>query len=274
MKGLVDVTFLTAPGCAECSNITMLKPQLTLMGVALGKTEEISYDSAAGKALVAKYKIAAVPTVIFSSDAALYSALAQVWPNVGTVEAGDYVLRAVNPPFINLTTGRKAGIVRVVYLDDASCKECQLPRLKTIIESSFGFEKAASATYDISSEEGKALVAKYGIKAVPTVILQGDTLPYADVVDTWKQLGTLETDNALVWRDLSVLDAAYRNLTTGKVVASAGTATAAAATGTTGAAVVEQGQDNGNAAGAAQVNASAPAANSSGLEKSLAEGLS
>ena len=73
---------------------------------------------------------------------------------------------------------------------------------------------------DISSAEGKALVEKYAIKKVPTVVISGDLREYEGFDTVWGQVGSIEEDGTYVFRQLEVLsqNIVYKDLTTGEVV--------------------------------------------------------
>ncbi|MDO8618388.1 MAG: hypothetical protein Q7R49_00420, partial [Candidatus Daviesbacteria bacterium] len=78
---------------------------------------------------------------------------------------------------------------------------------------------------DISSVEGKSLLARYGITKVPTILISPEADQYANLKNVWKNVGTVETDGWYVFREMQQLrGAVYKDLTTnqivGKVVAS------------------------------------------------------
>ena len=79
---------------------------------------------------------------------------------------------------------------------------------------------------DISDPEGEKIVKKYDILQVPTIVLSADIGYYDDVVyspgqtfsDIWQGVGTVEPDGAYVFRNVDVMQAPYRNLTSGEVM--------------------------------------------------------
>ncbi len=94
IDGLVSLVELTDKSCKACYDVTTHEKILASMGVAFGNISVLDIGSAQGKALAAKYNVTQVPTVILSSDAWIYPAIANVWEQVGTKEPdGQYVFR-------------------------------------------------------------------------------------------------------------------------------------------------------------------------------------
>ena len=71
----------------------------------------------------------------------------------------------------------------------------------------------------MSSKEGKALIAEYGIEKVPTILIKGDAGAYPSLVKAWKSVGTVEQDGTYVFRKLEIIKKTYKDLATGEVVA-------------------------------------------------------
>ena len=164
--------------CAKCGDITKLINQMKASGIKIVEQKNISSSSDEGTALISKYNLDFVPTIILSKDADAYPIVNQAWIQLGTKEAdGSYVLRTVYPPYINLTTGKLSGIVDIVYLTDKSCAECYNVSVHNQILTSpqtFAVKFDKQATVDISDAAGKELLAKYNITKVPTVILSNE----------------------------------------------------------------------------------------------------
>lgn len=93
VRGRVDVTYLVDATCTTCYNVTMHKSILTGFGILLASEKTIDVSSDEGKALISANQIEMVPTIILTGEPQLYSALQQVWPQVGTAENNAYVFR-------------------------------------------------------------------------------------------------------------------------------------------------------------------------------------
>ena len=218
--GRISLVTVSDIACAKCGDITKLINQMKASGIKIVEQKNISSSSDEGTALISKYNLDFVPTIILSKDADAYPIVNQAWIQLGTKEAdGSYVLRTVYPPYINLTTGKLSGIVDIVYLTDKSCAECYNVSVHNQILTSpqtFAVKFDKQATVDISDAAGKELLAKYNITKVPTVILSNEVSVYPGS-QALKQFFSIEKDGSYVFRQPSVVGA-YMDLTTNQVI--------------------------------------------------------
>ena len=110
IKGLVKVTYITDNSCKECYDVNFHKTIIQQMGITPVSEKTVDIGTPEGANLLAKYSITKVPTIILSEDAKEYSAVKQIWPQVGTVEKdGTHVFRNIellkDKVFNNLETG-------------------------------------------------------------------------------------------------------------------------------------------------------------------------
>ncbi len=230
IKGRVTVIMLEDKSCADCFSMDQIMDQLrTQAGIKFASETKVDSKSAEGKQLIAQYKIERVPTLIFSKDALEYSVVKEVWGQVGSEESdGKLVLRFVNPPYVNVSTGKTDGLVDLTIITDGSCKECyNASMLKDVFAQSFNMAFKKTKNVDISSTEGKNLAKKYSIDIVPTVILSKEANVYASVPQAWGQVGTIEKDGVFVFRNVPLLkdyfaqsggQFAYKNTTSGDIL--------------------------------------------------------
>ena len=220
IEGRVALINLNDPECAKCNDLNFLAAQFRLSGIKITSGKNVSSRSDEGKELIKKYNIDFVPTIILSKDAAFYPLIQQAWPRIGSKEAdGSYVLRLVNPPFINLTTGKLRGVVSIIYLSDKGCSECYNVNLhREIITSpqNYAINLDKEETVDINDPKGKEFINKYNISQVPTIILSEEAQVYPSS-QSLKQFFSVEKDGSYVFRKLSVVGA-YKDLTTNKIV--------------------------------------------------------
>lgn len=220
VKGKVSLTLLKDASCEKCNDLKLLISQMKLSGIVVSEEKNATLGSAEGQQLASKYKINFVPTLLLSEDAADYPIIQQAWPQIGTKESdGNYVLRLVYPPYINLTTNELNGLIDVVYLNDSGCTECydvSIHRQILTSPQSFAMTFNSEKTVDISSAEGKGLIAKYNITKVPTVVLSDDANVYP-AIQAVKQFYSKEKDNFYVFRQLQVVGI-YKDLITNTVV--------------------------------------------------------
>lgn len=108
IEGLVNLIMLTDNSCSTCYNVTTHKLILARYGVKVKTDSTYDINSTDGIAYKSKYNITKVPTIIFSPDASVYTALVQIWQQVGTKEIdGWFVFRATDQmgTYKDLTTG-------------------------------------------------------------------------------------------------------------------------------------------------------------------------
>lgn len=229
VKGRVAVTEIYDSSCPNCTDFSTTISQLKQVGVAIVNESKIDYISDQGKALINKYSLSIVPTLIFSKDLEAYDTIVKNWAQIGTIGPdGSYVLKLVNPPYRNLTTNKIDGLVSLIYLTDKSCSTCYDVNInKQILTSNFGVKIVNETTYDVSSDQGKALINKYNITKVPTILISPEASAYLSLVKAWSAVsqgstipvGSIEPDGWFVFRDVGLM-ANYTDLTTGKVVTS------------------------------------------------------
>jgi hypothetical protein len=204
--GLVTVTSIVDSSCTLCADMGLIVDALKDIGVTVTEETAVEYDSSEGIALINQFDIQKIPALIISSDVTEYDAVNQVWDQLDAVEKdGFYVLHTLQPPYIDTETSETVGLVDLVNIVDDSCSECYDVSVHEQILLRFGIVPATMETYDISSTDGAALVDKYGITSVPTVILSPEADAYPSLNDVWSQVGTVESDGWFVFRELSAL---------------------------------------------------------------------
>ena len=217
--GRVSVKNLKDSSCAKCADTTALITGLEQAGVVIANKKTIERTSNEGKELIKKYKIEQIPTLILSSNISVYESISQAWSQIGTIEKdGSYIIRRINPPFINTSTGNVIGITDITLLTDKSCPECYDVTIHKSILNQYGVVLGNEKTIDITAEEAKKLIERYNIKAVPTIILSKDASNYPALVQIWSQVGSIEADGKFVFREITAMkDSVYRDLTTNKI---------------------------------------------------------
>ncbi len=229
VKGKVTLVMLEDKSCKECFNMSLIVDQLKQVGIKMTSEQTIEADSIEGKGLIDKYKIERIPTLIFNKEALEYEVVKQVWEQVGTEESdGKLVLRLVNPPYVNVSTGKTEGLVDITYLIDESCEECYNGSVfGELMEGSFNLYFKKHESLDVTSTKGKVLVKKYNITLVPTAVLSKEANAYPNFAKSWEQVGTREKDGMFVFRKISLLEGffeqtgeklVYKDLSTGELV--------------------------------------------------------
>ncbi len=217
--GRVELTIISHASCKNCSDLTPLALQIKNAGVGIYKENKLDSQSTDAAELIKKYSIKKLPTILMSSDASYYQIIAQAWPSLGTVENdGTFVMRTINPPYYSVDSGKTEGFATVILLNDSSCKECyKVTDHMNILKSGFGMAIESLNNVDVSSTQGKELVKKYNISAVPTVLVSNADA-YTEFREAWTPVGTRESDGTYIFRNFTVWPGhSYKNLNTGKV---------------------------------------------------------
>lgn len=216
----IALTILTAPACAECFNVQdLLSPLKSNAQVKVNSEKTIEYTADEGVALVQKYGITRVPTVIIQGNVDKVFDPASFIGNLGKkADDGALVVTNVPPPYTEVASGAVKGKFTLTYLTDKACKECYDPALHRRALGALGMKPTTERFVDRGEAEGQRLIAQYKIASAPTILLAGDLQEYPRFLQVWPSVGTAEKDNAYVFRSGQALMGAYHDLKTGKVV--------------------------------------------------------
>lgn len=219
--------------CPQCADPTPLLQQFQTAGIRIASVKNVDPQSAEGRSTIETYRLTAVPTILVSGETALYPILKNT--PFGSLEAdGTFVIRDVQPPYVDMKTNRVVGLVSLISLTDKSCQDCyDVARHKAILTQTFGVKLVSEQTMDVSSASGRSLVKKYSITAVPTVLVSPAAGDYSDLKNAWPSAGTVEKDGWYVFRQMQALGPnVYKDLSKNEVIrpesAATGTATGAA----------------------------------------------
>jgi len=212
--GYVTMTRLVDETCKECFNISLIEGQMTQAGIIVKSAETLDVNSEKGKQLIEKYNIENVPTLLFNDELLAYEQIQQVWKDFGTEEKdGTLVLRTLNPPYKDVKTGKLEGAVTMTYIVDKKCADCfETSAYNKLLKDSFSLYVKEEKTIDAATKEGKDIIKKYNITALPTVILSSDASAYPTLPAAWKQVGTEEKDGAYVFREIGQLESYLKSI--------------------------------------------------------------
>ncbi len=212
----VDITVITAKECAGCFDLAKAADELRKSPMlVIRQLSKIFASSDEAKALIKQYGITKIPTMIITGDEV------DTLPVQGFKKVGNtLIMEEVPPPYIDLEDKEVKGLTKLTYLVDKTCTQCyEVKQHKEVLEYAFGIYIAKEETTDISSAEGKALIDKYEITKIPTILLSTEANEYPLVQTLWDKIGTKETDGTLVFRNFDMTkDIVYRDLTTNKLI--------------------------------------------------------
>jgi len=215
VRGIVRATILSVE-CDECTSMNGIVAELRNAGIYLDNVAEVVAESEEGQALIRKHGVKRLPTILLSSDVAEYPAITQVWPQVGVVQDGVYVLEKVPPPYME--GGNVRGLVGLTIVKDESCADCYNASLhQVLLENNFGMKFSTVEVLDVSSTRGMQTVNKYGITLVPTFILDNQAGSYDLLAQVWEQVGDIG-HASYVFRRVDELGGVYKNLTSGEII--------------------------------------------------------
>jgi len=216
------VVLVEDSGCADCFKMDGFLAAVQKENVKFVEQKTVDWKSDEGKALVEKYKIEKIPTVIFSGEINKNVKLKNAWPGIGEIIDGNFVLRQVMAPYIEVATGETRGRVEIFFLKDDSCADCyDVMGHKQILGSGFGMPIQNIQVLSVGSGEGLMMKNKYNIKMMPTFVLKGEVGVYESLINIWSKVGTVEKDGAYVFREGVKQMGAYKNMMTGMVIKSA-----------------------------------------------------
>lgn len=207
IAGRIMITYIKDSSCPQCFDITQFSDQLEGVGVSIGAEQVIDASDSGAKAMIAKYGITKLPTMLMSPEALQYPVIVQVWNQVGTQEAdGMLVMRNITPPYKDLTDKKVRGHVTITYLVDKACTTCYNASMHSIVlAQSFGMSFKEEKYIDISTKAGQDLIKKYGIKYVPTLLLGKEAEIYSALGEAWKDVGDQAADGTFVFRNVNML---------------------------------------------------------------------
>ena len=212
VQGKVGLIVISKEDCSECSGFEELITNLKSSGLSVSVERRLNYQDTEAKGLIEDYNITILPHMLLSSDFRFYD-LADRWNTIGLVyDDGTYGLNAPMTPYYNLTSNKLVGLVSVIYLVDESCDTCYDVNAHNKILRQLGIYISENKTLDVSDSKGEALISKYNITKVPTIILIGDLEVYSQFRNAWKDVGTVEKDGSYVFRKPELLSPEYETI--------------------------------------------------------------
>lgn len=213
----VEAVIIKESSCTDCVDPNNFLEQLKKNNVNIKSEKIVERMSEDGNALIKKYNIEKLPTVILTGEIEKGEFLQKALPAAGEIQDGAFVLKNIGGPFVLPATGEVKGRVKMILLVDSTCPNCYDARVHESIVKQFGLN-AIAEMIDRQSLVGKQLIAKYGITLLPTLILTGDVPAYPQLIKIWSQVGIVAKDGAYVFRKGVTGMGVYRDLNNNKII--------------------------------------------------------
>lgn len=218
VRGLVDAYVIAPLECEYCEDLDGFLDYLggDAVLVRFSSRASLLENDTEAQELMERYNLTKLPVFIFSDEITAYPIYEEQLGPLMSDEDGWVVLRDVLPPYFDVEAGEEVGLVEVIKLTDASCPECfdTAPLIESL-EAQFGLAVVSTTTHDVSSAEGQALVDKYNISLVPTVLISPEASVYPGFEDVWVGMGdSVEADGWYTYRNHESVsfDLVYRDL--------------------------------------------------------------
>lgn len=212
----VRTVVLTDNRCPDCFDIGQYLKVLN---------DTVDMNVSVAQQNVAQFKSERLPAVAFNKSFEEYPTLIEGWEEVGsiiTIADGEYagtwyVLPTQNPPYIT-QNGSIFGRLTVTYITMNECEECYNATRGREWLADFTITPYSEIFIDASSAEGQAIIKRYNLTAVPTVLLSADAREYQTLAPGWGIVGSIENDGTRVLRDLQRLEVVYYDLAQDRVM--------------------------------------------------------
>lgn len=208
--------FLIKNDCENCFDMGSYIKLIKAQNVRVIQENTLNVNDKTAQNLIKQHAITSLPAMVVTGEVSKAS-LAQLWSGLGGVQSDSAVVIQGVPPYYDLSARKVVGLVDVIYLADDSCLECYDVNDHQLILQRFGISVDQSLPRDASSEEGKALIKKYSITKLPTILLSPAASAYTGLVQVWPQVGTKGADGWYVFRSVELMGT-YKNLSSGKIV--------------------------------------------------------
>jgi hypothetical protein len=213
---LVRTLILPAP-CDDCFDISEY-------AIALNDTINMAVETVPQDRIPA-FGSALLPAIAFNQTLEEYPALVRGWEGAGSIinlsgeYAGTwYLLPTQNAPYYDAANRTVRGRVGVTYITMRSCQECYDVAESSEWLADVRITPYSERTVDAESPAGRELVTKYGITAVPTLILDSGAAEHSTLQPGWSIVGTVEDDGFYVLRDLQRMGVVYYDLQSKKLM--------------------------------------------------------
>lgn len=216
-KPKINITIIEEVTCTDCFDLAQVAEVLTKEGARVDITT-LGQKDAKATALVKQYDIKFLPSFVATGEIN-DPLLKPLWDNFGVVKGDAVIFNKNIPKYYEIATGKTFGDFEMTFITDNSCASCYDVTTHAVALKNLGMMTDKTTTLEAASPEAKALIKKYKITSLPTVLLRGDLAQYQVFLKVWDSVGTKEADGTYVFREPGQKQmGTYVDLKTGHVI--------------------------------------------------------
>ena len=211
----VQVVKITLANCDFCYDLSQAVDALKKQNVNITMEEDVSSDSAVAKELISRYGLIKLPTMIVSGELNKSEQLSGYFNANGELRNERFIFTALKAPYYDLEQDIIVGKVNLYQLKDSTCSQC--PDLSKAVETlqKSGVFLTSNKQVEYNSEEGKKLIAQFGVDNVPALLISDDIDYYEPVKQQLEKVEAAKKDGFYAVHSLIP---PYRDLAKNKVV--------------------------------------------------------
>ncbi len=209
----VQITAITVSDCPDCYSLKSAIDAIAAQPFTVQKEIEVASTSTEARALIQKYNIQRLPTLVITGE--IDKQNVHVFLSANTdLRDGALVWSIPQPVYIDPATGKAVGRVTVTVINDPACTDCTDVASYLDQLDHMGMKQKASSTLNWRSPKARKLIAAYGLTSIPALILSPEAGLYPSIKRAWKRFGTSTADGTFV---ASIHHPPYVELPQGKV---------------------------------------------------------
>lgn len=216
VRGKIKATVIEPQDCELCDSAKDLIDDISSIAL-IDEVEVVRWPEERAKVLVEAYGLTKLPGVVLSKEANAYPLLMAQWQRIGHVAQDSMlVMDKTPPPYVDIIANTTKGLITITVITDASCETCSDPAQQVQALRDVGLAVTQVSMKD-KAMAGE-LISRYDIKALPTIIVSGDTQEYPFFEEVWDDEGTWESDGKFIFRNHQDLkDRIYVDLESGEL---------------------------------------------------------
>lgn len=210
----VELSFVLLPApaaeCDSCPDPALVVEAIDNTHNIAYETEVIDYSSKIGQKYLSMYDIQRLPALIVSGSIT-DERMKGAWPVFSGRTVDDVIVIDNLKPFYDLSNKQMRGVVELTLVTDSTCGNCFDANVYTDMIQRLGIVIGNTNVYDKSTSDGAAIISKYGVTKLPTVIVSPEAAVYNGFTDLWRQqVGTVENDGFFVFREVQKISSEYQ----------------------------------------------------------------